>query len=327
MGAHDYAVAVGINKYPELGDLDGAENDATAFATWLAAPTGGALPSRQVKLIRSSDYGRTAQRNGPRPEVDDLRKALFAIRKKGSPGDKRVGRRLYLYFAGHGFAPGTSSAALFSANALRDDPQHFPAMAYADWFYQSAMFEEIVLVLDCCRDDRPDIPQTPCPWPAVSRGGDAAQVRRLYFLGAKWSRKTREAEYGGVVYGRFSHALLACLDAGRVNGEELRNYVYSVLKADPKGEYQDPDVLFADRQIVLSESAERPSLGVTISFATVPPGARVMLAKPDGTLEVLDTGGAVERRLSVGLYTLIHENAGATKQFEVLPGGSDHVEF
>ena len=41
MANDDWAVVVGVRLYPDLGDLDGPENDAQAFYDWLVAPEGG----------------------------------------------------------------------------------------------------------------------------------------------------------------------------------------------------------------------------------------------------------------------------------------------
>jgi uncharacterized caspase-like protein len=35
MACNDYALVVGISKYPALGDLSGPENDARDFRDWL----------------------------------------------------------------------------------------------------------------------------------------------------------------------------------------------------------------------------------------------------------------------------------------------------
>ena len=41
MAADDWAVVVGVRSYPDLGHLDGPENDAQAFYQWVTAPGGG----------------------------------------------------------------------------------------------------------------------------------------------------------------------------------------------------------------------------------------------------------------------------------------------
>jgi hypothetical protein len=52
-----------------------------------------------------------------------------------------VGRRLYLYFAGHGFAPTDTETALLMANATRTrGGHHIPGRSYAEWFYRAGYF-------------------------------------------------------------------------------------------------------------------------------------------------------------------------------------------
>ena len=38
MADTDWAIVVGITKYPELDSLDGSENDANDFYAWLVSP-------------------------------------------------------------------------------------------------------------------------------------------------------------------------------------------------------------------------------------------------------------------------------------------------
>ena len=58
----DYAVVVGVAKYPQLApegagaDLDGPDGDAQGVYDWLVDADGGRLDPANVKLIRSSDF-------------------------------------------------------------------------------------------------------------------------------------------------------------------------------------------------------------------------------------------------------------------------------
>ena len=65
MAADDYAIVVGITKYPGLGispddpaDLKGSERDALEVANWLKAKDGGDLPDDRdhINLICTSDF-------------------------------------------------------------------------------------------------------------------------------------------------------------------------------------------------------------------------------------------------------------------------------
>jgi hypothetical protein len=43
-----YAIVVGINRYPGIGDLSGARAGAEQLAAWLSDPDVGSLPKANV---------------------------------------------------------------------------------------------------------------------------------------------------------------------------------------------------------------------------------------------------------------------------------------
>src|SRR6266496_2585371 len=111
----NYAIAIGIDNYaiPEWG-LDGAVQDALDFAQW--ALDHGDVPAQNLRLLLSPLPGRAL--NLPAGVVPQSVKQATsqAIRQtiidfKNGAGKK--GKRLYLYFAGHGVsAPGAAQAWL-----------------------------------------------------------------------------------------------------------------------------------------------------------------------------------------------------------------------
>ena len=119
MANKDCAIVVGVWSYPGLSDLSGPENDAVAFADWVRRPGPGDVPSNRVKLIVSSDFAPL-----PFPTVDQAKPTRDGIeaafdwlnrlaRESNDQGTGlNAGRRLYLYFAGHGFAPILDESAL-----------------------------------------------------------------------------------------------------------------------------------------------------------------------------------------------------------------------
>ena len=162
MARHDYAVIAGIWAYPELDSLDAPENDAKAFYDWVVSPAGGAVPKAHVRLIVSSQFDPPfPSATAARPKMDQVLEAMEALqdiaeanRKKGK--GYSTGRRLYLYFAGHGFAPTKDQTALLMANATRiraGAPYHILGPYCADWFFSAGFFDEVVLFMDCCRDN------------------------------------------------------------------------------------------------------------------------------------------------------------------------------
>src|SRR5262245_55141594 len=124
----DYAIIVGIEVYPAFdpnGPLKGPENDARAFRDWVISPTGGNVPNDKdhVVLIVSSDYKPAPKTpDDARPMIMDVHSAFERLQNKAQQNaDKgkglQVGRRLYIYMAGHGFAPRDDQTALLMANA------------------------------------------------------------------------------------------------------------------------------------------------------------------------------------------------------------------
>lgn len=142
MNERDYGIVVGIDQYPGLGSLEGAQRDAESFAGWLVDPDGGGLPEGNVRMVL------TRQFHPPPPTCTDQANPntqRFYSEVRGllmdAAGNLRpfpIGRRLYLYFSGHGFLGSSNweEAALYAANASRALPEHIPgtreASAYSE---------------------------------------------------------------------------------------------------------------------------------------------------------------------------------------------------
>jgi hypothetical protein len=105
MAASDHAVVVGISRYPFLGDLSGPENDAMDFAGWLLDAGGGNVPPGNVQRILSSDWALSTDPLDAEPTTTRLEAAFDRLFEWGERNSGKAGRRLYIYLAGHGFAP------------------------------------------------------------------------------------------------------------------------------------------------------------------------------------------------------------------------------
>jgi hypothetical protein len=120
----DWAIVVGVQIYPGLTSLGGPKNDAEAFCEWLVDPGGGGLkPNRAKLIVTPPDKAHMSEEDAEPTEVK-VRKAAEAIQKQAiknllKKGTKTVGRRLYLYFAGHGFSPRIDQTVLLMADATR----------------------------------------------------------------------------------------------------------------------------------------------------------------------------------------------------------------
>src|SRR5262249_20233093 len=156
----DYAIVVGISQYPglrvpggESADLQASERDAVAIRDWLVRTDGGGLKPENVTLITSSTVPKTDPATA-QPEYRGVKKALRALAEKGvdaqtSEDRLPVGRRLYLYFSGHGFSPVLEQPAVFTADASYVAPEHVFVHAWFAWFRTAGYFQEFVLWVDC----------------------------------------------------------------------------------------------------------------------------------------------------------------------------------
>jgi hypothetical protein len=252
MNTTDRAIVAGISRYPDpaFGDLDGPEYDAKAFYNWLVSPDGGAVPSKNIELILSSNFiprdlgpGKPpfASPSEALPGVTEVQRAfdrlhdmINAIRTKGT---NYLGRRLYIYLSGHGFAPSDAEAALLTANAARDRLAYHVLGRYnADWFFHAACFDEILLFMDCCRQMVGAQPPLNMPYSGVESPDALTRVKYLYGFATQWSKNTRERDIGGVIRGVFTTALVEGLRGaaagpdGKITTNTLSDYLYNHMR-------------------------------------------------------------------------------------------------
>lgn len=359
MGSDDRALVVGITDYPELDNLEGAERDAEAFYAWVTSLDGGGVPAdhKHAKLIRSSDYTPRPFANAlaaaPTESVimqffDGLQDEAQAKADKGE--DNRLGRRLYLYFAGHGFAPTFEDSALLMANATRVRVgYHIPGKAWADWFYRAGYFDEMILLMDCCRENYSRAPLNVPRFMDLTSPEPMDRGKRFYVFGTKWARLSRErAMPDGQVRGVFTTALLQGLrnaaDAnGNVTASGLSSWLYQNMRffLDPADLEsadiaKEPDIFGPNQpgQDFVLVNVPAPNFPVTVTY---PPEAKGKKLNIRGAkFEVLDSritdGTPCNFELPRGGY--LAELIGAESQaFEVKgvnpPGGdgATHVGF
>jgi len=315
----DWAIVVGISTYPDLAPpvLSGPENDATAVASWLRSPTGGDVPARHLRLILSSDYqqpfadGYDAKPTGEKVQEAITKLHRMALQKKKAGKPQTIGRRLYLYFAGHGFAPADDQTALIAANANRIDigsPFHVLGQYNAEWFARAAYFAEIVLVMDCCRETF-IAPSQHKPYGPVLNLPKSRNVRRFHAFATQWAGLSRERPMAdGVVRGIFTTALLTGLTGaasigGKVTTVTLRNYLYSDMQ-----EFLSP----ADRMNDdVPKEPDIPLYGTEWELVTAPPlQTNVTIHVP-----VADVGREV--RVRGGDFEIVASGTAAVHGFSV----------
>jgi hypothetical protein len=203
---HDYAVVVGIDQYPNLPpkrQLQGAVNDAQRFRSWLVSDEGGGLPEGNV-------YPRPDKPLPPQPTLRHLEELLDPLLELAERDEQAVGRRLYLFYSGHGVAKHLNDARLLSAeyNPASRRSVDFAVLAYADGFSEARAFDEVLVFLDHCRNKDKEVRDPYVHWHFRSdeKGG---MVRRFYGLATVAFARARECPWGGGPHlGVFTKALL-----------------------------------------------------------------------------------------------------------------------
>ena len=129
---------------------------------------------------------------------------------------------------------------------------------YADFLATAAFFDEILLFMDCCRDDLWRAPGRIPPWQSL-RDSDAGGVKRFYGLATQWAQKAREAPTPeGTVHGYFTRALKAAFEGGAVDINRrlttstvmsfVINYIQGVIKPElTEQTFKAPEPQFPQR--------------------------------------------------------------------------------
>jgi uncharacterized caspase-like protein len=369
MADDDRAIVVGIKVYPafdvsEDQRLDGPENDANAFYDWLISPTGGNVPAvnpndpndKTAVLIRSSDFNPPfASVDAAAPTMQEFLREVERLQDISTANIKaqkgpRVGRRLYLYLSGHGFSPRSGQTALLGANATPQrvgPPYHILGEYTARWFQNAGCFEEIVLFMDCCREQSfaPALNEAFGP---VDAGKDADQVRFLYGFASEEKRLTREHQMpDGKVHGVFTWTLLQALSGptpkaaspnGQITAASLMSYMYNNMRHfltdddTSNGDVSPEPFMGCDekyRDTFVLAAAQAPQFLVMINL---PPGSK------GRTVQILDNGFQIVKstkangliwqvNLNRGLYLVQILGTAAQQQVEVAGVGEVNVNF
>lgn len=202
-GAQDFAIVVGVDHYPQFRELRGAAADATAFHAWVCHPDGGAVTPDHARLILSIP-------DPPQPvqvQVDAALLDLFAVAESIGGG-----RRLYLYFAGHGAMcsdSGDDVALLLATWSLERSRLALSSNSYRSALSSLGLFTEIALFLDCCRVIAADAVGMPPTFSRTARLPGAARTFVAHATEAGCA--AREHSDAGVWRGAFTQHLLAIL--------------------------------------------------------------------------------------------------------------------
>lgn len=354
MAADDYAIVVGITEYPFHGALKGPENDARAFKAWLIKADGGAVPEQNIALILSSDCPPPSKDlEDAEPTAERIHKEIRKLQRMGQKNvdagnPRRVGRRLYLYLAGHGCTPNTALAfdqtALLMANSDNStwagSGFHILGQYNADWFYHSGTFDEVLLFMDCCRNLM-KVTALDLPYGPIIDSEAIKNSRQFRAIGAKWSLKAWERPMDdGLVHGVFTTALLDGLNGkaamdGRVSSASLKSWLVREMErylSDADEEIsKEPEIRDFDNDITIVE-AEDPRFPVRIHVPEPGRGKKlqILTTTKAGDLEIVSetdvTTDVVEVSLKRAVYIVQIIAADLQLQKGVSVGGAEAVD-
>lgn len=223
----DYAVVIGIDGYSVLRPLQGARTDADDFVKWLISPTGGDIPndSNHIQVIKSPDGDLPNDPFNARPIKREIDRAL---RDFGVRGDERIGRRLYFYFAGHGFGADFDDVGMLMADAVMDDLANIGLRPYRKLFFDRGPFDEVIFILDCCRDNNKKS-KSGEPEGDLDRKDPLPQVKDFVVLAAAYGEKAFERDDNGTGprRGVLTKALLEALEGKYPEAIDNQNRVTS----------------------------------------------------------------------------------------------------
>jgi len=292
LAASDWAVVAGINGYWKYASLKGAVGDAERFAKWLLSEA--FVPDDQVRLVRSP-VGAPETQDAAQPTLDLVKRQFEDIARQANRRDLYyLGRRLYIFLSGHGILPTRSANPDFNETALLMADvdnitlgNHLGGNAYAEWFRALGVFDEVVLLLDCCRDEKQNIGLTPPSMPRLE--AKRTPARRFYAAATQMGSESWEKDFGSPPEKRgvFSHALIEALTSsslcnplGQLTGKVLAAQLYKDVPVLQSG--QDPDINYKPEQdIVFVKRLAPKKPRVSITFDPGLAGKKVLLIGKD----------------------------------------------
>ena len=352
MNESDYAIVVGISRYPGLGmtpagdgNLNAPVRDANDVYAWLTSPHGGALPEQNVALI-CSDEGAAAPSDvlDAAPKLQEVQYAFQKLVLKAEESDAarqgfRAGRRLYIYMSGHGFAPKPYESCLFVANATRLTVPNVYASGWLQWFQDAACFDEFVLWMDCCMDRMVTV--VPEAISLLPQSVPRPRPPTMIAFAATRSLRALETSIDGTIHSVFTHTLLKGLNGAamnaktrRITGRSMGDYLFNAMKDwIPAAEMnnpliaKEPLIIANDEDLVFCEMPAEgfvpPSYPITLRFpaTAAPPQARLWHGSPPLAEALAIENGVATIQGPRGLYVVDMPGEELRKGFEVTGSG------
>lgn len=246
----DRALVVGIDRYPAISALAGAENDAKAFHAWVTSV--GQVDSKFALLLTSSSFTASANADEERPAKEQIERFFTDIDNAAEANNQagsghQAGRRLWMFFSGHGFSPSLDRSAVLMANASLKRVHSIAAMLWANRFYEGGWFDDVILFQDACRTSIPDVDLTP-PFLRKKQASLGQTRRRFYAFSAKDRLISKEKPFENGMHGVFSATLMQGLggDArdpktGAITTAQLKLFLQDNMKKLLSDEELDDD--------------------------------------------------------------------------------------
>ena len=326
----DHAIVVGINHYrPGFPALQGCINDAELFREWLVSPLGGGLNPANVQPLLSQQPADPDDDAAWQPVRDTIYTRLRRFRNRFTATGQRVGRRLYLFYAGHGVAwPNRpfDSGLVLSNSELPEPLYAIPGRQIIEAMQRDRTFEELVVFMDCCAEVRgtgsvdaqtldlradPDYPLGANNFCGRAAGWNASTGERML-------DHPRGAGRDPLLQGVFTHALLTVLwrtAAGvEVRSDELGGHVIAEAEAldpceerrprfYPSEEHAAP-IVFAART---AQPVDMANADGEVTVVLSDPARGLAVIGGDAQTVVLNRPGPVRAEQSIRLAPGIYE--------------------
>jgi hypothetical protein len=280
-------------------------------------------------------------------EVEGRFRRLLEDGRQAMSKGRNLGRRLYLFLAGHGIEafPHQKYVALLMIEADLDffASEHIAGLVAARALLLSGCFQEVVLFMDACRTEQSLSGMRPFFNIPARELNPAPQ--KFFALAVKWGKKAREVPtlQRRRWAGRFSTYVLDGLQgkaraydkSGAITGLAMQSYLlnrYNILKektprelhdkiSDPDYEV-DPQFVFAPGGEACANKIQGVDVAVSSRAGDTLPAFR--LVSPEGN-EVVGVYRAkrpprVIKGMAPGIYRMVSTDGRSEKFFEV------HVE-
>ena len=234
-----YALLVGLLKYPSVGDLKGTLNDLRDVCKWLEED----LNVPRKNIIKWSDKPPNFQD----PTAADFYKQLVKWDGEAKKNGPKLGKRLYVYYAGHGYSAVTSQQAMIMPLTTLATWDVVPIVPLRESLRLRAHFDEIIVIFDACRD-RLDY-AVEAPWLDKPKNSpNSGEVKVMSMFASRTGKKAKEVEFArGEWHGVLTKAFLTAVkgyaadENDTIYAHTLRGFLFAAVK-DQLGSDFEPDI-------------------------------------------------------------------------------------